>query len=137
MLVRDHPSRGVGTRRHRHPQNATLTADGQPIRVVIVDDYPLFLESLQQRLSHARGIAVVGVGTTGRAAFRLVRELRPRVLVLDLELPDMSGVTLAEQVRARHPDVAIVAQAIGPGTGAPFWRSGSRATLVRQRTAGR
>uniref|UniRef100_A0A7C2ZZ19 Response regulator transcription factor n=1 Tax=Thermorudis sp. TaxID=1969470 RepID=A0A7C2ZZ19_9BACT len=81
---------------------------GKTIRVVIVDDHPMLLEGTRVCLERAPDIAVVGVTGMGREAIHLVAEHRPDVLLLDLRLPDISGVEVARQVRAAYADTAIV-----------------------------
>ena len=79
-----------------------------PIRVVIVEDHPLMREGTQALLDRQDGIAVVGATGEGKAAFRLVAERRPDVLLLDIHLPDLSGVEVARRVRASFPAVAVL-----------------------------
>lgn len=78
------------------------------IRVVLVDDFPLLREGLQACLEEAGGIEVVGATGKGVDVLRLVEQLRPDVLVLDLVLPDLNGVEVARQLRATHPEVAVL-----------------------------
>ena len=79
-----------------------------PIRVVIVDDHPMLREGTRALLDARPGIAVAGVAGEGAAALRLVAELRPDVLLLDVQLPDLSGIEVARRVRDAHPAVAIL-----------------------------
>lgn len=69
------------------------------IRVLIVDDHQLIREGLQKVLSLQEGIAVVGEAATGEEALRLARELRPDVVLLDINLPGMDGVKVCEALR--------------------------------------
>jgi DNA-binding NarL/FixJ family response regulator len=85
------------------------SAAGRPIRVAVVDDHPLMLEGTRTALERAGGMVVVGEAVDGAGALRLTAEAQPDVLVLDLRLPDMSGVEVARHVRERQPTVAIVA----------------------------
>ena len=80
----------------------------RPIRVVIVDDHPIMLEGTRSILRRYPEVEVVGVASDGASAIRLVGEVGPRVLLLDLRLPDMNGTEVARQVTASFPDVAIV-----------------------------
>ena len=82
--------------------------DAPAIRVVIVDDHPLLREGTRALLDGSAGIAVVGLTGEGRAAFGLVERLRPDVLLLDIHLPDLSGIEVTRQVRAAFPAVAIL-----------------------------
>ncbi len=78
------------------------------IRVVLVDDHPGYLDYLGQHLRRTPGFEVVGVAEDGSTALEMVAERHPTILLLDVGLPDISGVEVARQVRARWPDVAIV-----------------------------
>lgn len=79
------------------------------IRVVLVDDHPVVREGTRTILERAPGVEVVGEAGTGAEALRLVDEQRPDVLLLDVHLPDMSGVEVARAVCARHREVAVIA----------------------------
>jgi DNA-binding NarL/FixJ family response regulator len=78
------------------------------INVVIVDDHPLVRAGTQALLDESVGIRVLGTAGEAGTALDLVREHKPDVLLLDVRLPDMSGIELARQVRAQHPSVAIL-----------------------------
>jgi DNA-binding NarL/FixJ family response regulator len=65
-----------------------------PIRCLIVDDNPLFLEGATDLLER-EGLEVVGVASTSAEAIRLVRELRPDVTLVDVDLGDEDGFELA------------------------------------------
>ncbi len=79
-----------------------------PIRVVLVDDHPMLREGTATLLAARPDIAVVGQTGRGAEALALIGEHRPDVLLLDLHLPDLSGIEVARRVRAEHPRVAIV-----------------------------
>jgi DNA-binding NarL/FixJ family response regulator len=78
------------------------------LRVVVVDDHPMAREWTRASLDEAEGITVIGVAETGAAGLHLVADNEPDVLVLDVHLPDMSGIEIARRVRAALPDIAIV-----------------------------
>ncbi len=82
--------------------------DGDLVRVALVDDHPVILEMLEQWLVLAGGFAVVGKALDGATALQLVSERQPQVVVLDVGLPDLSGVDVARRIRLGAPDVAIV-----------------------------
>jgi DNA-binding NarL/FixJ family response regulator len=78
------------------------------IRVVIVDDHPMVRAGTQALLDECLGIRVQGAASDAAGALAMVREHGPDVLVLDVRLPDMSGVELARQVRAMRPLTQIL-----------------------------
>ena len=84
-----------------------MTGTLNPIRVVLVDDHPMILDGLRLALD-VPGTVVVGTAATAAAAARVVAETQPDVLVLDVHLPDASGIATAAAMRARHPDTAIL-----------------------------
>jgi DNA-binding NarL/FixJ family response regulator len=69
-----------------------LTGDRRVIRLFVVDDHEMVREGLKLMLSHYDDIAVVGESGTGRETLRLLPIHRPDVVLLDLQLPDMSGL---------------------------------------------
>jgi DNA-binding NarL/FixJ family response regulator len=78
------------------------------LRVVIVDDHPIVRHGTAAVLEQAPGVHIVGTAADGESAIRLVNEHRPDVMVLDLGLPDVSGIDVAQRVRANWPEVAVV-----------------------------
>jgi DNA-binding NarL/FixJ family response regulator len=79
-----------------------------PIRVVLADDHPLFRAGVRQLLD-AAGVAVVGEAGTGEEALALVHALRPDVLLLDMEMPVMTGVEVARRLHATGEEVRVLA----------------------------
>ncbi len=77
-------------------------------RVVVVDDHPIMRAGTRAALEEQADLAVVGVAADGAEALRLSDALRPDVLVLDLGLPDISGVEVARQVSATSPEVNVL-----------------------------
>lgn len=77
------------------------------MRLLIVDDHALFRESLKSLLS-ARGMEVVGEAGNGRAAIELARKLQPEVVLMDLSMPEMDGLTATRLLSAELPDVKVV-----------------------------
>ncbi|MCB0167345.1 MAG: response regulator transcription factor [Anaerolineae bacterium] len=79
------------------------------IRVVLVDDHPLAREGLRNLLDKAIEIEVVGEADNGTEALGLVETLKPDVLVLDMEMPGLSGVEVAQQLKSTESPVRVLA----------------------------
>ncbi|MEX0815856.1 MAG: response regulator transcription factor [Gaiellales bacterium] len=77
------------------------------IRVVIVDDHDLFRTGLQNLLEE-QGVQVIGEAANGRDALRLVSELAPDVVIMDLNMPGISGVDTTRQLAAVAPLARVV-----------------------------
>ncbi len=78
------------------------------IRVLLVDDHPVVRAGLRLLLEAELDIEVVGDAGDGTAAMSLARKLRPDVVVADLLLPDVDGVTVTQGIRAELPDTHVV-----------------------------
>ncbi len=81
---------------------------GAPIRVLVVDRHQTFAELLGLALSGQPDLDYVGHAGTGAEAMRLVAELRPDVVLMDVDLPDVEGIVATERLRAEHPATRIV-----------------------------
>ncbi len=81
---------------------------GLPIRVLLVDDHTMFREGVRIRLDLESDFEVVGEAETAGQALTLVGELEPEVVILDIRLPDLSGIELTRQIRGKWPDVKIL-----------------------------
>jgi DNA-binding NarL/FixJ family response regulator len=76
--------------------------------VVLAEDHTFVREALRELLESEPGLAVVGEAADGEEAVRLTRRLEPDVLLLDLDLPGLTGVAVARLVRETAPGVRIV-----------------------------
>jgi two-component system response regulator DegU len=78
------------------------------ISVVVVDDHPVVRAGLTAVLGGTADIHVLAEGTCGQDALRLVNDLEPDVLILDLNLPDTNGIQVARQLCNRHSQTRIL-----------------------------
>jgi DNA-binding NarL/FixJ family response regulator len=78
------------------------------VRVLIADDHRLFAESLMVLLSQDDRLDVVGTAADGREAVKLAQTLRPDVVLLDVNMPLMDGVTALSELRVLVPDARVI-----------------------------
>ena len=78
------------------------------IRILIADDHPVVRDGLVAMLSTQGDFQVIGEAATGRETVSRALELRPDVLLLDLEMPDMDGVHALEEIRRQFPGIQVI-----------------------------
>jgi len=78
------------------------------LRVLIADDHPIFRKGLLLAIGTEHSIEIIGEAEDGQQALRLAEELKPDVIVLDIEMPELNGLQVAEEIIKRHLPVDIV-----------------------------
>jgi DNA-binding NarL/FixJ family response regulator len=78
------------------------------IRVVIADDHPVVRDGLSALLASVPSVTVAGVAATGREAVRAAVTLRPDVLIMDIQMPELTGVAAAGEIARAAPGVAVL-----------------------------
>ncbi|MDQ0789658.1 DNA-binding NarL/FixJ family response regulator [Streptomyces sp. B3I7] len=86
----------------------TSEEDGKPVRVVVADDQTVVREGIVMLLGLLPGLDVVGAAGDGEEAVRLVGELAPDVVLMDLRMPRCDGVEATRRVRAEYPGTQVV-----------------------------
>lgn len=79
------------------------------VRVVVADDHPVFRSGIHDLLDGAEGISVVGEAESGTEALELVEREQPDVLLLDMEMPGLTGPEVAERLQERDSSVRVLA----------------------------
>jgi DNA-binding NarL/FixJ family response regulator len=83
-------------------------ADDARIRVLVVDDHPLFRKGIATLLRAEPDFTVAGEAADGREAVRQARELMPDVILMDISMPEMDGLAATRQIKQEMPYVRIV-----------------------------
>jgi DNA-binding NarL/FixJ family response regulator len=80
----------------------------EPIRLIIADDHPVVRAGLQGMLAGQPDFEVMGEATTGAEAVALAVRLHPAVVLMDLRMPEMDGVTAITEIKAQQPEIQIL-----------------------------
>ena len=81
---------------------------GNDIRVLLADDHPVYRLGLRALLRSVEGLDVVGEAETGAQAVEAAREPRPDVIVMDLQMPEMSGIEATRRIVTANPEIAVL-----------------------------
>jgi DNA-binding NarL/FixJ family response regulator len=106
-------------------------------KVLIVDDHPSFRASARRTLE-SDGFEVVGEATDGASALAAARELRPEIVLLDVQLPDIDGFDVAARLTGNEPAPTVVLTSSRDRSdfGALIARSGARGFLAKAELSG-
>ncbi|MFC2024329.1 response regulator [Chloroflexota bacterium] len=78
------------------------------IRVLLADDHPVFREGLSRILAKDEAIELIATADNGKEAVNLTQELCPDVVIMDIDMPLMTGIAAAEQIRCKSPQTAVL-----------------------------
>ena len=123
----------VTQHRIRNP-HSRRAADGGPMtRILLVDDHPLFLDGVRAALMGADDLEVVGEAHDGLTGIALAAELEPDVVLMDLNLPDLSGVDATGRILATAPDTRVLMMTMSADDDAVVaaMRAGARGYVVK------
>jgi two-component system response regulator AlgR len=83
-------------------------SDTKPLSTLLVDDEPLAIERLQILCARVPGLSLVGTASDGAAALRLVEALKPDLIMLDIAMPGLDGLSVARTLEKVDPRPAVV-----------------------------
>src|SRR5215471_9262197 len=90
-----------------NPNNGKPGGNG-PIRVLVADDHPVVRWGLMCCLEHRADIQIVGEACDGLEAVRKAKALGPQVILMDVEMPELDGLTATELLRRDHPEIKVL-----------------------------
>ncbi len=113
----------------------TQVQEKEKIKVFLIDDNRFLLESLQFLIENQPDLKVVGKSTRGRGVLNLLLELEPDVIVLDVRLQDVDGLTLLGELRKNLP-IPVIMLSMYEEYREEALRRGAYAYLVKGKDAG-
>jgi DNA-binding NarL/FixJ family response regulator len=85
-----------------------MTQDSPKIRVLLADDHAIVRAGIRQLLEHSGDILVIAEASDGQTAQKMIQKHNPDVAVLDIQMPEASGIEVARWVRTHHPKVGVL-----------------------------
>jgi two-component system response regulator NreC len=82
------------------------------IRILLVDDHDVVRSGVRMLLENEEDLVILGEAGSGRQALELVEKLDLDVVIMDITLPDMSGIEVTQRIKQSHPKIAVVALTI-------------------------
>ncbi len=106
-LISGHPNKEA-TDSNPSGSDRTRFMEEEKVSVLVVDDHPIVRAGMRLILEDAPGIKIIGEGTCGQDALRMAVDLHPKVLVLDINLPDISGLEVTRRLSSIGSKTAIL-----------------------------
>ncbi|TKJ21686.1 response regulator transcription factor [Blastococcus sp. CCUG 61487] len=108
-------------------------ADEGPLRVLVVDDHPVYRDGLAVLLGSVPGLAVVGTAADGGSAVALALDEQPDVVVMDVQMPGVDGIEATRRITTASPSVGVVVLTMSEDDGTVFAavRAGARGYLLK------
>jgi DNA-binding NarL/FixJ family response regulator len=78
------------------------------LSILLVDDHAFFRDTLRRFLVRRDDVAIVGEAADGLEALRLVEQLRPRLVLMDIHMPRLDGIAACRAIRAEYPDTKVI-----------------------------
>jgi CheY-like chemotaxis protein/anti-sigma regulatory factor (Ser/Thr protein kinase) len=88
---------------------------GNTIRLVLVDDHTMVRQGLRSLLESYEDVMIVGEGSNGEEAIELVEQLRPALVVMDLNMPKKNGIEATAMIKARFPETVVIGLSVQAG----------------------
>jgi DNA-binding NarL/FixJ family response regulator len=85
-----------------------MTKSSDPIRILSVDDHPLLRAGVAALIESQPDMTMIGEATSGREGIEIFRAKRPNITLMDLQMPDMSGIDAIIAIRGEFPDARII-----------------------------
>jgi DNA-binding NarL/FixJ family response regulator len=104
------------------------------MRILIVEDHPMFRDGLFKMLETVEGFEVVGEAASGEKAVELAEQLKPNIILMDINLPKLSGIEATKRIVQTMPDIGILILTMYDDDSSVFsaMRAGARGYLLKE-----
>jgi len=85
------------------------------VRVLLVDDHAMVRQGLRSLLEAYEDVDIVGEASDGEEALSTIEEMRPRVVVMDINMPKKNGIEATTEIKARWPETVVIGLSVNPG----------------------
>ena len=109
------PLARLPARRPDHSGSQMQSSTAHPVRVLLVDDHAMVRQGLRSVLDGYADLAVVGEASNGEEAVAMTERLRPALVLMDINMPRMSGVEATARIKARYPEIVIIGLSVQAG----------------------
>jgi DNA-binding NarL/FixJ family response regulator len=114
--------------------DSPLLAASRPVRILVVDDHGIVRDGLTLLLNRQEHMEVIGTATTGKEAIAAAMRLKPEVVVMDLMLPELSGVDATARILSLLPQTRVVVLSVSHTSEHVFraLRAGAQGYVVKE-----
>ena len=95
--------------------SASSQHEAKPIRVLLVDDHAMVRQGLRSVLDGYADIEVVGEAANGEEGVAMTERLRPSLVLMDINMPKMSGIDATAHIKTRHPEIVVIGLSVQAG----------------------
>lgn len=89
--------------------SSPATQQQLPVRIVIADDHPVYVDGLYTGLRKHKNIRIMGHASNGIELLQLVERTQPDVVMTDIQMPGMDGIAATKEIRRRYPNIQVIA----------------------------
>ena len=109
-------------------------SEKQRLTVLLVDDHAMMREGLRSVLEAHSDIHIVGEASDGQEAIALVDELRPSLVVMDINMPRLNGIEATARIKARYAEIKVIGLSVnaGPNNKEAMLRAGADMLLTKE-----
>src|SRR5690349_22641506 len=119
------------------PQSSPKSAkpsSKKPIRLLVADDHPVVRQGLSSCLGQYAQVSIIGEASDGQEAIRKAKELSPDIVLMDIDMPRMNGLTAADTLRKENPRIKVLVLSMHSDTDnvLRILQSGARGFVLKQ-----